>query len=373
MSAGVSAGEAPPRWRAVQAALVGIAAGLVGVIVSRALFGPSAGLAGIVIGAAALAAGTLVSWRAHGRRRPARSPGIPRSLRLRRRVHPVAWIGPVSGSIITLAARSGVAHSSGSGWVQAVGALLGAFLLVGLVAPVWPARRARVTCTASPADGRAGEPVVLTFRADRPVRIRPLFPAGPDHQVGGGQRGGRTAELAMTARRRGVLDAVVVEVGSSAPFGLLWWAREVELPLPNVLHIAPRTGAAGDRLVAAHDSAGEAAPRVPTGIGEPRGIRPYAPGDPRRSVHWPATSHAGTLMVRESERPTDDPVFVDLVLPADPAAAEAEAERIMAGVAVCLARHQPVVLATLEAGGRVVRPVTDRLDLGRRLARAVPA
>ena len=178
--------------------------------------------------------------------------------------------------------------------------------------------------------------------------------------------------LEVTPGRRGVLDAVVVEVGSSAPFGLLWWSRDVELPLPHLLHVAPRTGDTGGRPVTPLDSTGEAAPRVPSGVGEPRGIRPYAPGDPRRVVHWPATSHAGMLMVRESERPTDDPVFVELVLPREPDAAEAEAERTMAGVTECLARHQPVVLATSEPAGRVVRPVVDRLDLGRRLARAVP-
>ncbi len=364
-------GGMPPGWRAIQAALVGIAAGLVGVFVSRALFGPEAAPFGIVVGAAALAVGSLLSWRLQGRRRPADSPGVPRALRLRRRVHPVAWIGPVAGSIITLAAWAGVAHSSGSGWVQAVGALLGAFLLVGLVAPVWPAERARVACTVAPFDGRAGTPVELTVEADRPVRVRPIFPRGHDHQAGGHQRGSRSVVLQMTPGRRGVLDAVVVEVASSAPFGLLWWAREVELPLPHLLHIAPRTGESDGRPVTADHALGEAAPRVPSGIGEPRGVRPYAPGDPRRAVHWPATSHAGVLMVRESERPTDDPVFVELVLPGDPAAAETEAERIMAVVTECLARHQPVVLATLETTGRVVRPVADRVESGRRLARAV--
>jgi uncharacterized protein (DUF2384 family) len=121
------------------------------------------------------------------------------------------------------------------------------------------------------------------------------------------------------------------------------------------------------------DAHGEASLRVHAAIGEPRGVRPYAPGDPRRTVHWPATSHAGALMVRESERQADDPVLVELVLPADPVAAEAEAERMMGAVGTCLADHRPVVLVTHEPGGRVARPVVDRVDLGRRLARAVPA
>jgi len=365
-------GTVPPGRRAVQAALVGVAAGLAGITISRLLFGPAAAPLGIVIGGAALAGATVLSWRLHGRRSPVRSHLLPPTLRLRPRVHPVAWIGPVAGSMITMTAWAAVAHSSGSGWVQAVGALLGAFLLVGLIAPAWPARLAHLTCTASPADGRAGTAVELVFEADRPVRVRPIFPAGPDHQAGGGQRGSRSVMLAVTPRRRGVLDAVVVEVGSSAPFGLLWWAREFELPLPRLLHVAPRSGPSGDSLDTADDAPGEAAPRVPSGIGEPRGIRPYAPGDPRRAVHWPATSHAGRLMVREAERPTDDPVFVEVVLPRDPAAAEAEAERVMAGVCECLARRQAVVLATREEAGRVVRPVADQIDLGRRLARAVP-
>jgi len=366
-------GPASTGWRGIQAGLVGIAAGLLGVTATRALFGPEAAPVGVVFGAAALALGTVGSWRLHGRRRPADSAAVPRSLRLRRRVHPVAWIGPVAGSIITMAAWAGVAHSSGSGWVQAVGAVLGAFLLVGLVAPVWPAHRVRVRCTTAPLDARAGEPLRFTVEADRPVRVRPVFPAGRDIQAGGGQRGSRSVPVEVTPHRRGVLDAVVVEVGSSAPFGLLWWARQVELPLPHLVHVAPRTGELTGSLATADHALGEATPRVPTGVGEPRGIRPYSAGDPRRAVHWPATSHAGLLMVRESERPTDDPVFVEVVLPRDPAAAEAEAERIMAGVSDCLARHQAVVLATGEPDGRVVRPVAGTVDLGRRLARAVPS
>jgi len=353
--------------------MVGVAAGMVGVAISRFLFGPAAAPIGIGIGAAALVLGSVASWRLDRFRRPPASPTLPRGLRLRRRVHPVAWIAPVAGSIITMVAWAGVAHSSGSGWVQSVGALLGAFLLVGMVAPVVPAGRARVTCTACPGDAQAGRPVELIFEADRPVRIRPRWPTGPDRQAAGGQRGSRSVVLTCTPGRRGVLDAVAVEVASSAPFGILWWARDVELPLPRLLHVAPRTGEPGAPLTAADDAHGEASLRVNSVVGEPRGVRPYAPGDPRRAVHWPATAHAGTLMVRESERQTDDPVLVELVLPDDPTAAEAEAERMMAAVGNCLDGHRPVVLVTREADGRVARPVVDRIDLGRRLARAVPA
>ncbi len=55
----------------------------------------------------------------------------------------MAWLAPVAGSLVAVLAWAGVAHSSGSGWVQAVGALLAAVLFTGLVAPLFPARRAR--------------------------------------------------------------------------------------------------------------------------------------------------------------------------------------------------------------------------------------
>jgi len=346
---------------------------MIGVVASRLFIGPAAAPVGILIGGTALVVGTIVSWRLQHLRRSADSPSVPRSLRLRRRVHPVAWPAPVAGSAITMVAWAGVARSSGSGWVQAVGALIGAFLVVGLIAPLLPASLAHLACTASPGDGQAGRPLELTFEADRPLRIRPRWPVGSDRQAGGAQRGARTVVLTCTPARRGVVDTVVVEVASSAPFGLLWWARDVELPLPRLLHVAPRTGQADRPLARVEDASGDAPPRVPSGVGEPRGIRPYTAGDPRRAVHWPATSHVGTLMVRESERQTDDPITVELVLPTDPAEAEREAERMMASVGACIDRRQPVVLITREESGRVVGTVTGYTDLGRRLARAVPA
>ena len=78
-------------------------------------------------------------------------------------------------------------------------------------------------------------------------------------------------------------------------------------------------------------------------------------------------------MVRETERQTDDPVVVDLVLPADPAAAEAEAERVMAALADswCGGGRWCSSPASRAAGWSGV--VADRIDLGRRLARPSPA
>jgi uncharacterized protein (DUF58 family) len=351
--------------------VTGVVAGVCGVVVVRSLVGPHTVLGVVLAGLVALLAGTVLSWSVSGRQDRRRRRA--REGRLRRRVHPVAWFTPVVGTTVAVLAWAGVAHSSGSGWVQAVGALLAAVLFTGLVAPLVPARRASVTCAASPSDTEAGQSVTLSMTANGPIRIRPRRPAGAVARAGGSPRGPRSVEVTVTPERRGVLESVSMELASCAPFGLLWWAKEVDVPLPRPLHVAPRYGRAGEVTTRPDDSAGDAPLRVPSGAGEPRGIRPYQPGDTRRAVHWPATSHVGSLMVRERERQTEDPVVIDVLLPPDPAEAEAESERVMAAAHRCLIRGQPVVLGTQEPDGHVMRVVRDRIDLGRRLARAVPS
>ena len=96
-------------------------------------------------------------------------------------MHPVAWFAPVVGSVVAMLAWAGVAHSSGSGWVQAVGALLAAVLIAGLVAPLVPGPAGRASpARGCPSDGEAGRPVELTMTANGPIRIRPRHPVGPD-------------------------------------------------------------------------------------------------------------------------------------------------------------------------------------------------
>ncbi|MGH9080120.1 MAG: DUF58 domain-containing protein [Acidimicrobiales bacterium] len=358
----------PPGWRTVNATLAGIVAGVGGVVLTRATLGGGEVLSGTLVGLTAMVAGASISLflTAPGRRRGRTGAERPR------RVHPVAWFTPAAGSAVAVLAWGAVAHSSGSGWVQAIGALMAAVLAVGIVAPVVPARRASVHCTASPSDGQAGRADTLTLAATGPIRITPRRPAGPATRAAGPDRGPRAVEVTVTPDRRGVIRSVVLEVASCAPFGLLWWAREIEVALARPFHVAPRPGATGPVGTLSDTSTGEAVPRVPAGVGEPRGVRPYQPGDTRGSVHWPATSHVGSLMVRESERQADDPIVIELVLPTDPVEAEARAERAMAVIGAHLARGRRVLLGTSEPEGHRRQAVRDRIDLGRRLARAVP-
>lgn len=296
-----------------------------------------------------------------------------RSRRPRLHTHPLAWVPPVSGSIVALAAWAVVAHSSGSGWVQTLGAVVAGVLIVGMVLPALPAARARVTCTSCPADTVAGAPVELVCEANGPVRLRPRSPKGREVCAAGPTSGRRSVTVVLQPDRRGVVEHALVEVAASAPFGLLWWGRDVIVPLPRPLHVAPRPGPECPIRVAPPDREPEGAAPLAHNLGDPRGVRTYAPGDPRRAVHWPATAHVGSLMVRETERPVADPVVVELTLPSDPLAAEAACERAEGTGWAWLSRGREVILTTDEEDGPVTAPVRDRVELGRRLARAVPA
>lgn len=290
--------------------------------------------------------------------------------RLRPRTHAIAWAAPVAGGIIALGAWAVVAHSSGSGWVQALGAAVAGLLITGMLAPAIPVLRATVECASCPADAVAGQPADVVLVTNGAHRLRPRLPGGSEVRAAGSPFGRRPVTVTLHPRHRGVLHEIVVELASSAPFGLLWWGRDIVVPLPRPLHVAPRRGAEEATATAPHDHAVDGSAPIPSGLGQPRGVRPYVPGDPRRGMHWPATAHVGSLMVRETERPVEDPVILDVILPGDAATAEAVCERVKGTGTAWLARGRVVLLRTDEETGRVSAPVRDQVELGRRLARA---
>jgi len=274
----------------------------------------------------------------------------------------------VLGSILTLGAWGAIAHNSGAGWVQALGAILAGFLAVGLVVPAFAVRLARCHVVNSPTDGTVGEPVAVELAVSRPLRVRLLVPPGPETVTGNRS----VCLIEGRSEHRGVMTHCVVVVASAAPFGLLWWSKKVLLPLSHPLHVAPRRGEPDDVNLVQGRSAGEDRRRVSARVGEPRGVRQYRPGDLRHWVHWPATAHTGSLMVREMEQPTSRPVTVRVPLSGGHEAAERQAERALGTVSELLAAGQGVILLTGEPGGVVSERVDSAQQAGRRLARAVP-
>jgi uncharacterized protein (DUF58 family) len=280
------------------------------------------------------------------------------------RCRPARPWGAIPGGVAVVLGWWLVAHSSGQGWVQALGDVVAAGILVGLVGPWLALRRIRLRITSAPSDATAGRPVEVEVHTSGPVRLTPLTPAGPPRLDG---------PLTLLADRRGVYHSVVVEVATAAPFGMQWWSRRVTLPLGNPLYVAPRRGVAA-RIESFLPDEGDhqrGRTRRNSGDGDLRAPRPYRPGDSRRLAHWPATAHTGELMVRELEQPGGRPAEVVAVLPADPVAAEVEAQRCLATVLALLDRDIPVALTTTEVGGTVTGRVTDRRAASRRLAAAL--
>lgn len=289
--------------------------------------------------------------------------------RLRRIPHPEQAVGRVSVGLLLVLGWSAVGHQSGSGWVVALGGVVAATLLLGFLGPLVALVRTSVRVVAAPGDAGAGDPVEIAVGCTRRVRVQGVSPAGGWAFAGAGG----TATIEVVPDQRGVLREVALRVGSAAPFGLVWWSREVVAPLPRPLYVAPRLG----EPLPAPESDGEAGAAggraVAAGAGELRTVREYRHGDSPRRVHWPATAHSSTLMVRETEGGAGAVRVVPADLPADPSRAEERAERLLGTVVALLAAGVRVRLETTEEGGRrVVGYVTDRRVAGRRLASACP-
>ncbi|HVC68717.1 MAG TPA: DUF58 domain-containing protein [Acidimicrobiales bacterium] len=287
-------------------------------------------------------------------------------------VRPVRPLVPITSSFFVLLGWGVVAHNSGAGWVQALGDVLAGTLLLGIAGPGVILARVRLEVTAVPSDATVGLPVDLRVVSSSRVRLTPIDPSGPATFVGPARGSSAGSDVVtLVPVRRGVVAGLTVNLASAAPFGLLWWTRRAHLDLPSELHIGPKLGQSVALPRQDDDHAGDSAQRSSRDIGEPRGVRPYRPGDSRRGVHWPATAHSGELMVREMEGPTAEPVVVVVTLPAEVDKAESVAERAFGTLVALFDRGMAVVLTTTEQSGRRTGAVADRRSAGRRLARAV--
>ena len=281
------------------------------------------------------------------------------------------WV-PIPLSIMALFVWWVVAHNSGSGWVQFLGDAALGVILVGIFGPAVIVARNKVQVVASPTDATAGLPAAVRLLVSTRVQVRPIVPAGPDSFCGPITRPKRfDDELILVPTKRGVHSDLILQIASAAPFGLQWWSRKVTVPLPSPLQVAPRLGEQLPLpyLDRDHDAGGRQLIR--TEIGDPHGIRPYQAGDHRRRVHWPSTAHMGRLMVRENEDQSGHPVTLRVSLPYDEDSAERTAEQALGTAIKALDLGAPLVMATDETDGPVVASVTDPLQAGRRLARAV--
>ena len=133
-------------------------------------------------------------------------------------------------------------------------------------------------------------------------------------------------DYTATAVRRGIWSIGPLALRTTDPFGLVRRThrpvgdtRVVAVPAAVSLpHVAISAGEAGGALHASTDQLGQGADNLIA--------RPYAPGDSMRRIHWRATAHRDTLMVRQEEQESTPVaiVLLDLGAPRWDAAARHE-------------------------------------------------
>jgi len=101
---------------------------------------------------------------------------------------------------------------------------------------------------------------------------------------------------------RGPLRLAGFRISTRFPFGL--FAKACILECEDVALVYPAVGGA-ESLHALHVGEGEgmSGPAAPETGSEVVGLRPFAPGDSLRRVHWRATLRRGMPVVRQSEEP----------------------------------------------------------------------
>ncbi|MDQ1124835.1 DUF58 domain-containing protein [Microbacterium trichothecenolyticum] len=250
-----------------------------------------------------------------------------------RRLWPLTLRG--TGALLLAIAAFVVAQRAGIPELMYFGTLLAA-LLAGSAAALLLVRDAvAVTRAVSPDVPEVGASATIVVRAGlrsalpAPAgRWRDELPSGLD----GRAEGTFPVAAAVTLRYevvgtiRGVHALGPLEVTVTDPFGLV--RRRVRLgrttPVtvsPAVVDLAPLVstpGEAGGTRQTAALQLGQGADNLVA--------RPYAPGDSMRRIHWRATAHRDTLMVRQEEQessPAATVVFDRAVSRWSPSAAEA--------------------------------------------------
>ncbi len=328
------------------------------------------------------------------------APDVPRG---RTQLRPTVF-GVVVAALLVVAGilRPSVADPSVTGLVWA--GLLGA-LLLGLVWPAVTVRLVKVRIVAAPQDLVVGQLSSLELELTTRASGLSVGCTGSGTSVVDAVSPG-VVRIPVSISARGAYRWIRIDVGSDAPFGIMWANRSRLVALPRQLLVGPESRREHVTLT---ELPGDLHDPSPTGHGANgeavRSVRPYVTGDPSHLVHWPSTARVGSLVVRELEPPATRGVAIvvdltplaatsppsarlpsrnrrdgttsesDLPMAAGVAGAvdpvEAAASRAAGIAEVALDEGARVLLSTVESSGPVVAEVADLLDVRRRLALAV--
>ncbi|MDQ1076111.1 MULTISPECIES: DUF58 domain-containing protein [Microbacterium] len=224
-----------------------------------------------------------------------------------------------SGAAVLAVASLVIAQRAGIPELMYFGVLMAALLAAAAVTLLIARRTDRVTRTVRPDVIDVGSRTDVVVRVGlqtalptAPGRWADALPAG----VSGNARGlfpatasslGRDTvpvelRYEIVGRERGVHALGPLEVVTTDPFGLV--RRRFKLGRPSPITVAPAIvdlpplpptgGEAGGTRQSSALQLGEGVDNLVA--------RPYAPGDSMRRIHWRATAHRDTLMVRQEEQ-----------------------------------------------------------------------
>jgi uncharacterized protein (DUF58 family) len=138
--------------------------------------------------------------------------------------------------------------------------------------------------------------------------------------------------------------------------GLFECARRMRVPLTHSLLVAPATLPHDVHWPRIRAVATGMTDTAPVGDELYRTVRPYVRGDSRRRVHWKATAHRGTLMVKETDGTGVVALQVVVQLDGPGAPAEVALSRATWIVREALARGWRVELVTVQPRTTPVAP-----------------
>lgn len=243
---------------------------------------------------------------------------------LGRRYLRLRWPGTALGALAALAVGLWLFTHRPAQLLLAA-ALLAAVAIDAAVA--WSATGEIEPRVSGPTDLVAGQPTVWTLQLDgvrRPVVVTPCrFPRADQVRV----ETDRAGLVTFPALARGVAHSLLLDVTATGVAGLFEAGRRVRVGMAAPLFVGPPPLPHGIAWARPRAVTFGLAPTAPVGDDLFRSVRPYVPGDPRRSVHWKATAHHGQLMVRESDGTGVVAVRVVVHLPGPGAVADVTAAR----------------------------------------------
>lgn len=254
--------------------------------------------------------------------------------------------------------------------VVAIGVFAFTLFAIGVVTPIVALAGVDLDVVAPP-EATVGDELPLQVRVHGRLgrlELRVLDPEGPWLRTPAPSAG----TVPHVAARRGVFDAVRLQVRTAAPLGVFARTRQALVRLPVPIEVGPEPAAAAVELRPLPDSALGGSTGGGAGGDTVRAVRPYVAGDSARLVHWATSARRGELVVRELDPPAKLGLALVVDLTGPPESAE-RAASLAAGIGrSVLACGGALWLSTCEPAGALGALVSDARALNRRLARAVP-